>query len=201
MAEGSYRSRATEHDRRDEWRTWSRAVRDLNADTIQSLGNNLIGVDPRPYFTEFGIPADINFFGSDLIGVDISQTLGFLGFNDGPTMTQALLPGNPAIDHGSNNIVDFPTPLFDEQGDPRIVNGTMDIGDYELQSNADVEITPSDNPAVFDEPVTFQVNVSDDSGNDQVPTGSVQLQIDGGNVGNPVTLDANGDATFPDYPT
>ncbi|MGO9463151.1 MAG: beta strand repeat-containing protein, partial [Isosphaeraceae bacterium] len=173
-------------------------LEDLLAETIQSLGNNLIGVDPRPFFNEFGIPTDINFSGSDLIGVDISQTLGFLGFNDGTTMTQALLPGNPAIDHGSNNIVDFPTPLFDEQGDPRIVNGTMDIGAYELQSNADVEITPSDNPAVFDEPVTFQVNVSDDSGNDQVPTGSVQLQIDGGNVGNPVTLDANGDATFPD---
>ena len=46
--------------------------------------------------------------------------------------------------------------------------------------------------------MSFQVNVSDDSGNDQVPTGDVQLQIDGANVGNPVTLDANGDATFPD---
>ena len=172
-------------------------LEDLLAETIQSLGNNLIGVDPRPYFTEFGIPTDINFFGSDIIGVDIIQTLGFLGFNDGPTMTQALLPGNPAIDHGSNNIVDFPTPLFDEQGDPRIVNGTMDIGAFELQSDAGVTITPSDNPAAFDEPVSFQVNVADDSGNDQIPTGDVQLQIDGGNVGNPVTLDANGDATFP----
>ena len=112
-------------------------------------------------------------------------------------MTQALLAGNPAIDHGSNNIVDFPTPLFDEQGDPRIVNRTMDIGAFELQSGAGVAITPSDNPAVYGEQVRFQVNVSDDSGNDQVPTGNVQLQIDGGNVGNPVTLDANGDATFP----
>ena len=102
-------------------------LEDLMAPTIQSLGNNLIGVDPRPYYNEAGIPTDINFSGSDIIGVDISQTLGFLGFNDGTTMTQALLPGNPAIDHGSNNIVDFPTPLFDEQGDPRIVNGTMDI--------------------------------------------------------------------------
>ena len=172
-------------------------LEDLMAPTIQSLGNNLIGVDPRPYYNEFGIPTDINFFGSDLIGVDISQTLGFLGFNDGTTMTQALLPGNPAIDHGSNNIVDFPTPLFDEQGDPRIVNGTMDIGAFELQSDADVTITPSDNPAVYGEPVSFQVNVSDDSGKNQVPTGDVQLQIDGSNVGSPVTLDAHGDATFP----
>ena len=50
----------------------------------------------------------------------------------------ALLSGSPAIDAGNNALV--PAGITtDQRGDPRIVNGTVDIGAYELQ----VVIVPS----------------------------------------------------------
>ena len=59
--------------------------------------------------------------------------------NGGPTQTIALLPGSPAIDAGSNALAVDPTtgqPLvYDQRGPgfPRIVNGTVDIGAFEVQ--------------------------------------------------------------------
>jgi hypothetical protein len=52
--------------------------------------------------------------------------------NGGPTQTMALLPGSPAIDAGDNNYSPEP---YDQRGDgfSRIVNGTIDIGAFEVQ--------------------------------------------------------------------
>ena len=61
------------------------------------------------------------------IGAD--PLLGPLGFNGGPTRTQALLAGSPAINTGSN-----PLGLMTDQrgpGFPRVVGGAPDIGAYE----------------------------------------------------------------------
>ena len=58
-----------------------------------------------------------------------------LGDNGGPTFTQALLPGSPAIDAGSS---DCPPPATDQRGSPRPVDGNgdtvtaCDIGAFEL---------------------------------------------------------------------
>ena len=56
--------------------------------------------------------------------------LGPLANNGGPTLTQALLPGSPAIDKGSN-----PQALaFDQRGTPFArSNGQTDIGAFEVQ--------------------------------------------------------------------
>jgi predicted outer membrane repeat protein len=60
--------------------------------------------------------------------------LGVLSSNGGPTQTIPLLPGSPAIDHGSNAFV---TPgETDQRGLPRVVNGAVDIGAYEVQGQA-----------------------------------------------------------------
>jgi hypothetical protein len=65
--------------------------------------------------------------------------LGALADNGGPTQTIALLPGSPAIDTGSNALAIDPStglPLTTDQrgaGFPRIVNGTVDIGAFEVQ--------------------------------------------------------------------
>jgi hypothetical protein len=58
--------------------------------------------------------------------------LGPLADNGGPTQTVALLPGSPAIDAGDNT----DAPAFDQRGPgfPRIINGIIDIGAYEVQA-------------------------------------------------------------------
>ena len=57
--------------------------------------------------------------------------VGPLASNGGPTQTMALLTGSPAIDRGSNAFVT--TGETDQRGLTRIVNGTVDIGAFEVQ--------------------------------------------------------------------
>ena len=80
--------------------------------TVSDLGGNIIGVDPL---------------------------LGPLANNGGPTMTHALLTGSPAIDHGPVPVPAFTGNEFDqrEAGFLRVVNGTVDIGAFEVQ-----DVTP-----------------------------------------------------------
>ena len=54
--------------------------------------------------------------------------------NGGPTLTIPLLPGSPAIDKGSNAFV--AAGETDQRGLPRIVNGAVDIGAYEVQMSS-----------------------------------------------------------------
>ena len=88
----------------------------------------------------------------DLVGTaasPIDPLLGPLQDNGGPTIgapgntmslqTQALLPGSPAIGAGD------PTnaPATDERGFPRIVNGKIDIGAFEVQPTLMLTAPPS----------------------------------------------------------
>jgi hypothetical protein len=70
------------------------------------------------------------FDNTDLLDVD--PLLGPLQDNGGPTQTMALLPGSPAIDSGDNT----DAPDWDQRGPgfPRIVNGTIDRGAFEVQN-------------------------------------------------------------------
>ncbi len=73
-------------------------------------------------------------------GVDGNQVgvanpgLGTLANNGGPTQSIALLPGSPAIAAGNTAFV--APGATDQRGFPRIVNGTVDLGAYEVQSAA-----------------------------------------------------------------
>jgi hypothetical protein len=64
--------------------------------------------------------------------LDVDAKLGPDQDNGGPTPTTALLPGSPAIDSGDNTNA----PEWDQRGPgfPRIVNGTIDIGAFEVQN-------------------------------------------------------------------
>jgi hypothetical protein len=99
-----------------------------------SLGHNLIG------------KADDSsgWVAADLTGTKanpLDPLLGPLQDNGGPTQTMALLAGSPAIDAGDNNY--FPGP-YDQRGDgfARIVNGTIDIGAFEVQNGGNRPAAP-----------------------------------------------------------
>jgi hypothetical protein len=85
---------------------------------------------------------------TDLLNVD--PRLGPLQDNGGPTPTMALLPESPAIDAGDNTNA----PLWDQRGAPfrRIVNGTIDIGAFEVQARG----YPRPTPLPLPDPVPVQ---------------------------------------------
>ena len=70
--------------------------------------------------------------------------LGPLANNGGPTQTHELLTGSPAIDHGAVPVPVFPGNEFDQRqaGFLRVVNGTVDIGAYEVQAAVPAEPQP-----------------------------------------------------------
>lgn len=90
--------------------------------TVTSLGYNLSSDDAGGLLTG---PGDQLF---------ISPLLGPLQNNGGPTFTHALLPGSPAIDKGDPAFV--PPPFSDQRGSgfDRVVNGRIDIGSFEFQT-------------------------------------------------------------------
>jgi hypothetical protein len=115
---------------------------DLNG-SLTSAGFNLIGDNSGAVIT----PAQF----SDQIGtagLPIDPLLGPLQNNGGPTFTQALLTGSPALDNGnsSGSVTDqrgLPRP----DDDPAVANGDgsdgSDIGAFELQSAKSPTPTPT----------------------------------------------------------
>jgi probable HAF family extracellular repeat protein len=104
--------------------------------TISSLGHNLIGDG-----TGGG-----GYAATDLVGTSdnpIDPKLGPLQDNGGPTPTLALLPDSPAIDAGDNTYA----PEWDQRGFryPRVVNGTIDIGAFEVQNYQTFVVTNTHN--------------------------------------------------------
>ena len=93
--------------------------------TFASQGNNLIGKTD----------GSSGWVGSDLTGTiaqPLNPLLAPLGNYGGPTQTMALLPGSPAIDAGNNALIPAGV-TTDQRGFARIVNGTVDIGAFEVQ--------------------------------------------------------------------
>jgi len=89
--------------------------------TVTSLGYNLASDNGGGFLTG---PGD---------QINTNPMLGPLQHNGGPTLTHALLPGSPAINAGDPNFT--PPPSFDQRGEgyPRVVNGRIDIGAFEVQ--------------------------------------------------------------------
>jgi hypothetical protein len=104
--------------------------------SLNGLGHNLIGIGD----------GGSGYADTDLVGTAanrINPVLGPLQDNGGPTQTMALLPGSPAI--GAGALTDME---WDQRGPgyPRLVNGTTDIGAYEVQDN-----TPAAHATLFSE--------------------------------------------------
>lgn len=89
----------------------------ITAGSFRSLGHNLFSDDPA-----------VTLEATDLINT--TPFLGPLAKNGGPTLTQALLPGSPAID-ARIFIAGITT---DQRGAPRRRGRATDIGAFEVQS-------------------------------------------------------------------
>jgi hypothetical protein len=93
-----------------------------NGGTVTSLGYNLASDDAGGLLTG---PGD---------QINTNPMLRPLQDNGGPTFTHALLPGSLAINAGDPNFT--PPPFYDQRGPgyPRVVNGRVDIGSFEVQA-------------------------------------------------------------------
>ena len=101
----------------------------VNAD-ITSQGHNIIQHSAE----------GMGFVATDLLNVN--PLLGPLQNNGGPTLTEAPLPGSPAIDAGDNALI--PAGVATDQrgaGYPRIVNYKVDIGAFEVQAGFHFVVT------------------------------------------------------------
>jgi len=88
-----------------------------------SQGNNLVGTTGNTS----------GWVGSDLTGTSVqplNAVLAPLGNYGGPTQTMALLPGSPAIGAGSKALVPAGV-TTDQRGEPRFLNGKVDIGAFQ----------------------------------------------------------------------
>ena len=93
-----------------------------------SGGHNLIGPGGSG-----GLVGGVD--GNIVVATAADLHLGSLANNSGPTQTVALLPGSPAIDAGDDSLALGPSgvPLTaDQRGAPRVANGTVDIGAFEV---------------------------------------------------------------------
>jgi hypothetical protein len=98
---------------------------DVRGAAVVSGSHNLIGIGTGMY----GIRNDVS---GNRVGTDdhpIDPKLGPLQNNGGPTFTHALQSHSPAIDAGDNQAASS----SDQRGSPRVVNGIIDIGAYELE--------------------------------------------------------------------
>ncbi len=168
------------------------------AGTFTDNGGNLIGISGAGSGnTGFGA----NTTQTGTTANPLNPVLGVLQNNGGPTVgatgnsltleTVALLPGSPAVGKG----ITTGAPTTDERGFPRIVNGRIDVGAFEVQPAATTTtLTSSLNPAPVGQAVTFTATVSVVAPATGTPTGMVTF-LDGTTTLGTATL-TNGVATL-----
>ncbi len=102
--------------------------------SFTSLGFNLIGINDQ---TGKGFANGVNNdkVGGTTFATRIDPLLGPLQNNGGPTLTEALMPGSPAINMGSNTYGDVNgNPLlFDQRGPGFVRTDGTDIGSFQTQ--------------------------------------------------------------------
>jgi hypothetical protein len=128
---------------------------------ITSLGHNISGDDSGA--SGLTGPGDLN---------NTNPIIGPLTDNGGPTLTCALLTGSPALGAASSTSA----PPTDQRGVPRPTGGG-DIGAFQTEGTT-TTVTPSANPSLVGQSVTFTAVVSASAGIG-TPTGDVTFTIDG----------------------
>jgi CSLREA domain-containing protein/uncharacterized repeat protein (TIGR01451 family) len=92
--------------------------------------------------------------GGDL--TNVNPDLGLLADNGGPTETDALLSGSPAIDAGNNS----QCPATDQRGVPRPQGTHCDIGAFEAAASALSVSNSAPSNGVTNQPFTYTIKVT-----------------------------------------
>jgi hypothetical protein len=107
-----------------------------------SAQNNFLGIGDGSSLSPANPDANGNIVGSAPAPID--PLLGTFGNNGGPTDTMALMAGSPAVDAGTDSVVQAPLNLTtDQRGLARLVGLHVDIGAYE-----------QDTPVAYDQSLT-----------------------------------------------
>ena len=104
----------------------------LSGNGLVDGGADFVGSGGGPFVVlEWDVigSADGGAYGDGLIVTD-DPGVGPLADNGGPTLTHALLPGSVALNTGNPAIADPPD--TDQRGEPRILDGRIDIGSVEM---------------------------------------------------------------------
>jgi alpha-tubulin suppressor-like RCC1 family protein len=89
--------------------------------------------------------------------IGINNTSAAPQFADSAHGNYRLYPGSAGIDAGNNSLVPV---ALDLDGNPRVVNGTLDMGAYEFQNSPLIEVQPLSQTVPYGQPsVTFNVVV------------------------------------------
>jgi hypothetical protein len=136
-------------------------IRNFNAPVVVAMSHTIFKVSPGGHsilndfgtVTSYGYNVSSDDGGGYLNGtgdqINTNPLLGPLQNNGGPTFTHQLLPGSPAIDTGDPNFT--PPPFCDQRGPgfPRVVNGRIDKGSFEVQGPT---FTPTATPTATPSP-------------------------------------------------
>ena len=136
-------------------------IRNFNAPVVVAMSHTIFNVSPGGHsiLNDFGTVTSYGYNVSSDDGagylngtgdqINTNPLLGPLQNNGGPTFTHQLLPGSPAIDTGDPNFT--PPPFCDQRGPgfPRVVNGRIDKGSFEVQGPT---FTPTATPTATPSP-------------------------------------------------
>ena len=109
------------------------------------------------------------------------------------TATATLTPPHPLQ---GDHLFLGPAVAADYSGDANFAGGSGGVDQSVGTDPTTTTVKSSADPSSYRQPVTFTATVAANAPGGGTPTGQVQFSIDGDPAGNPVNLDANGQATF-----
>ncbi|MFO0937164.1 MAG: serine/threonine-protein kinase [Gemmataceae bacterium] len=113
------------HEGHNETRT------DIFNSLFADLGNRVVyPYNPAEMGGDYNLTVDDTAPGENSIH-HLDPKLGKFGRHGGPTETYPLLPESPAINAGNMELAP-PSVKTDQRGQPRVINGKVDIGAYEV---------------------------------------------------------------------
>ncbi len=117
---------------------------------FNTSGGNYSGSNNMSWCCTTPLPND----GSGDVVVGVNNTSSAPLFVNLANGNCRLYPGSPGIDSGNNAVVPG---TVDLDGNPRIVNGTVDLGAYEFQNSPFIEVQPTNQTVPLGAYVTFSV--------------------------------------------